>query len=659
MPKKNQTNASNAAGSAVTALKDLPKVDTTPVEDTVVDDTAAKTEKKPVVYADPIVPLDKVVYPFVCVTVCGTTEQHGMQQEKIELIKEAFRSIGLEGLIGYSDPLTTADAQGLIGWEVEQKGGAKFKDDWIVKDYYGNKVRLHKNIRNRPIYAQNIESIVQDILMRRWELNGETVIISEVGNVLDGQHTLIGLCIAQQRLEYEKDSSGESLKWVKYWPDMVVSIPKIIVYGIKGNDAVVNTMNTCRPRSFADVLYRSSYFADLPTKSPDGLDRQTAAKVTDHAVREIWHRTLLYNDGYSAKRTNSEGVAWLESHGGMDGKFLEYVRKVLEEDVTGHISKYIQCGKAVALMWIGACGKSDAMKYYSLRNEDHDAEAYMSLKWGNWKSAVQFWIEFGDREPDRVVNAGKDNEYTTPGKTRGPLKALTDLLEELNKSDEPMIREKDFLIARAWNLWLEEKPITMSMRITDKDYTEADKVTGVRQLKKERHQKFGEIDYGMDRIKQERATAKTDPKTQAEVDAEIERLKSLTLEDMKNNGVLDPGSTSGPLANLKSGAQQDCETLQAQHPELQVVAMKTTSGKMEVWGSAVGEVANLIGVTPSTHPNDHQYLKFDVSEWESIADKVNVARYAIGLGDRVEGVLQVVMSAKPANPKTGTGHKKR
>jgi hypothetical protein len=36
------------------------------------------------------------------------------------------------------------------------------------------------------------------------------------------------------------------------------------VYGVREDDDVVNTVNTGKPRSFADVVYRSKLFQKLP-----------------------------------------------------------------------------------------------------------------------------------------------------------------------------------------------------------------------------------------------------------------------------------------------------------------------------------------------------------------------------------------------------------
>lgn len=621
-----------------------------------------KEPKEPVVLAPPIEPLTRVIYPQVSVCICATPEQSGVSEEQIQRITEAFQTVGLDGLISYAPPLTAVDAMGLIGWEVEQKDRPKFGDDYSLTDFYDKKVRLHKNFKNRPIYKNNLETIQQNMLMGRWQLNGEPTIITDVGNVADNQHTLISLIIAQQRLDYEKQTDQSTLKWLDKWPTGVISIPKVIVYGIKGSEEVINSMNTGKPRNFTDVLFRSPYFSSLPLRAKDGVDRQTAARVTDHAVREIWVRMWMYLNSYGNRLTNMEGANWIEKHGGMDGKFLECVRFILDEDTHGHISHYISCGKAVAMMWLGATGRSNQEKYYVLRNNDKDDEAYMTVNWANENLAKSFWREFGDREPDKVIHQGKENETTVKGKARGPLKALTVLLEQMNDSGEPMIYEMDFLIARAWNLWCEEKTITeASIKIRDTDYTEADKSTGVRTLVRKKHLRFGNLDLG---IYREKLAPQITHQQQDEAARRIEDMKNKTIQEREESGVgegEDESSegTTGELKGVKPQAQKDCEALQIDNPDMQVVLVKTVSGKCQLWGAGVKEVAKLMGVEPPTHPNGSQYCTFDVADWEKLCDKVNGAGYTIGLGDRVDGQLQVVMSSKPAKASGGAGQRKK
>src|SRR5262245_23709034 len=96
------------------------------------------------------------------------------------------------------NPLTVEQARQLLGWE-EETAGVQFGPRHLVEvsRLVGRKIRCSNNINNRPIYKSDIESLQQEILRKRWRLNGETIIIGQSGLVLNGQHTLLGLILAE------------------------------------------------------------------------------------------------------------------------------------------------------------------------------------------------------------------------------------------------------------------------------------------------------------------------------------------------------------------------------------------------------------------------------------------------------------------------------
>lgn len=55
---------------------------------------------------------------------------------------------------------------------------------------------LTHNHRNIPMKNSQVQRLVQDILGGRWRFNGETIIISIDGRLLDGQHRLAALVLA-------------------------------------------------------------------------------------------------------------------------------------------------------------------------------------------------------------------------------------------------------------------------------------------------------------------------------------------------------------------------------------------------------------------------------------------------------------------------------
>lgn len=52
---------------------------------------------------------------------------------------------------------------------------------------------LASNTRNRPLRKSRIERYASDMAAGRWQMNGETIIISDEGNLLNGQHRLEAL----------------------------------------------------------------------------------------------------------------------------------------------------------------------------------------------------------------------------------------------------------------------------------------------------------------------------------------------------------------------------------------------------------------------------------------------------------------------------------
>lgn len=89
---------------------------------------------------------------------------------------------------------------------------------------------LEQNKLNRPLSAQHVTRIENQIQTGKWKFNGDTIKVSESGDVVDGQHRL-----------YAVFNCG-------------IAVETIIVYGVD-KDAF-STVDTLRkPRSGADVLH--------------------------------------------------------------------------------------------------------------------------------------------------------------------------------------------------------------------------------------------------------------------------------------------------------------------------------------------------------------------------------------------------------------------
>lgn len=270
------------------------------------------------------------------------------------------------------DAIDTSMAQDLLGWvEVEKKD-----DRVLLKDQTGKWIRCDRNLANRPYYQSNADALVQEILNRQHNFNGEGVIISDRGNIGNGQHTLVAVVLAEQIRAADPDGRG------KHWGNTPVSIEKLVVFGV--DEKMFNTLDTCRPRSFMDVLYRSPIYAAMKPSV-----RKLASRMTDHAIKLLWSRTGANRDAFAPTRTHSEASDFLRRH----SRVAEAVKHVLEEDEEGGIRKFVPPGYASALLYLMGATMSDGPAYRRARTED-------SLDLSKWDDASTFWTLLAKGSPD-------------------------------------------------------------------------------------------------------------------------------------------------------------------------------------------------------------------------------------------------------------------
>jgi hypothetical protein len=269
--------------------------------------------------------------------------------------------------------ITAAMARKILGWE-EEEGKDKFGSNHVpeVTGAYGRKVRLLRNTINRPIYRGVLNTLKQEILCR-WQFNGEPIIIGEYGSLLDGQHSLIALILAVKEWREHQD------KWKDHWHEEP-RIDKLIVTGVSEDDKVVNTINTCKSRSFMDVVYRDSrFFSDLKHR-----DRRAVSRITDHAVRMLWSRTGACLDPFAPRRTHSESVDFIERH----PRLLEAIKHVYQEDGSQKVlSAYLTPGYLSALLYLMGTSASDVDAY---RAGDPPSEKQLDLS--KWNDACDFIV---------------------------------------------------------------------------------------------------------------------------------------------------------------------------------------------------------------------------------------------------------------------------
>lgn len=321
--------------------------------------------------------------------------------------------------------LTAEQAKALLGWR-EESETEKFGQDFLFTlkvDGKETKVVCDNNAvpgkySNRPIDWGRVEQYVQELLNGTWELNCENVIVSLTGLVLDGQHRLIALVVAELERTGRLGKDRERLWKEKGHADPVV-LETLVAYGASEDRKVVATMNTGKPRTLADVFYQSEHFQKLKPQV-----RQTAAKYADGCVRLLWERTGMRADSFSPRLTTHEALDFVQDH----PKVVATVSHVLSENDEGQVSRYVSPGYAAALCYLMGCCNSDPDRYKGDRTE-------AALKWDNWTKAKAFW--------STVLPAGK-------------LNAVDRYLAELKGEGGDVRLGRDELcgvLVKAWNEW--------------------------------------------------------------------------------------------------------------------------------------------------------------------------------------------------------------
>jgi hypothetical protein len=305
--------------------------------------------------------------------------------------------------------LSPSDAKTLLGWREVEKDGA-FKDRKNIHIVCDN------NVSNRPLYMSTVDALEQEILRGKFRLNCENLIIGEKDSVLNGQHRLIGLVFAGQRYEIDPDGYKE------YW-DNEPYIETTIAFGASEDDEVVNTMDTCKPRTLMDVIYRSPFFIGIK-----GSDRKRIARATDYAVRLLWHRSGAAIDAFAPRRTHSESLDFIARH----EKILECVKFVYEEEGdTSRISKFLSLGYAAAMLYLMSSCNTDPEPY---RTAEHPNEGL--LDFGCLDQAQDFFVTLADNKNVRAA------------------------LEQLSNDEVDSLQIRQALVAKAWNVFVDGKNIT-------------------------------------------------------------------------------------------------------------------------------------------------------------------------------------------------------
>jgi hypothetical protein len=385
--------------------------------------------------------------------------------------------------------ITMDDAKQLLGWEEVAEGELKYSKE--IYSLTKKRVVCRNNTINRTIYASVVLTLKQEILRRRWILNGEPIIVGKTGLLLNGQHTLLALILANQEWEADKE------RWAEYW-ETPPTIDKVVVSGIDEADQTVNTMDTCKPRSLVDVIGRSEYFSQLP----EGEGR-AIARLIDNAISLLWHRTGAKLDAFAPRKTHSESMDFLAHH----NKIIEAAKHIYEEDGKNKkIKRYLNPGYAAGLLYLMGASDTNPEEYRKAAHRDESL-----LNWDNWDKACNLFV--------LLAAGGKETA------------AVRHLIAQSIEEDGLSVSERWAIIANSWLAYSQGKAITeASLRL---QYTEDE--DGVRHLTY--HPSVGGIDLGDPSTVDEELIAAADP-TLTEIKEKASKIRSKkekTEEKVKPN----------------------------------------------------------------------------------------------------------------------------
>lgn len=369
-------------------------------------------------------------------------------------------------------PITEEIAKAALEWEdekayklrcVEENPGTKpdhweYKEDFLLKDKDGNKVRCWNNLDNRWLDLKWSEGLAQTILNGDWAgpttmpgetVNGSTIVISRTGKVESGQHSLIGLILACQMFRANKEQ-------YPFWNNLGIDpvIETILITGISEHPKVTQSHDNIKQRSPADVFFTSPIFQAAPRNDRDRYSRMMAA-----GADLLWKRTNA--QGYA---TLPEIVSFVDRH----KKLIKAVEHIFTENTdkpgVGNVARKIEvkimsAGQAAAVCYLMGCSApaTDGDVY---RNGFPPTEK--DLDWSLWGKAKEFWALVASHEDFQPVRRALNrlNQTTIDG-ANGTVQGMGGTSAE-----------KLAILCKAWRVWVNHDASTGAPMFSEADLNE-------------------------------------------------------------------------------------------------------------------------------------------------------------------------------------------
>ena len=249
------------------------------------------------------------------------------QWESVEMVKRTKKSGGAatkssKAATVYPDitaemrhegrALSVDEVKELLGW-TEEPDDEDWDKDFQLKDRYNKKIRLSNNPINRPIKHAIADRYALEFLRHVWQFNGQSVVFSKHGRLLDGQHRLVGFVLAEQERHINQNKWGEE----------PLKMEVLLAFGFEEDQKTADSYDTGQPRSLADVVYRHHKFDGKEHTELDSVSRHLAT-----ALRLVWLRSGGLTVSSAPKFPHSEAMTFYESH----PLILDSIKFVLDAD---------------------------------------------------------------------------------------------------------------------------------------------------------------------------------------------------------------------------------------------------------------------------------------------------------------------------------------
>lgn len=316
----------------------------------------------------------------------------------------------------------------MIGWLPESATSEEFGSDFVLKDLNGEKIRLTRNVSNRPFTFSLAKQYATEMVRGKWAFTGEAWIFDRLGNAQSAQHRCVAVVLAEQMRQRNPGRYQE-----EYGVSGPISVPALVVYGIMEEDEVVDRIDLGKKRSHADVFYRNAEFGQIEPGRQKSLTVSLA-----NAVKLVWKRSGGKSVSDAPHFPASEALDFLADH----PRLKEAVLYIHEEDKEKEMairSQFFDRGQAAGFLYLMGVSATDPERYYK--------EGASGLDFGNWKKAEEFWHNYATG-----LGSGADD----------PLVVLRKLMAGLEQGSQAGREEAMGIVCKVWNAYVDGERLTTS-----------------------------------------------------------------------------------------------------------------------------------------------------------------------------------------------------